>query len=66
MSKYQVYINDELDDAVFDTEEEAVEHAEYLASCTRYGAEILHMSNPGDYDADDYDDEFEIIEIDKE
>lgn len=64
MSKYQVYINDELDDAVFDTEEEAVEHAEYLASCTRYGAEILHMSNPGYYDADDYDDEFEIVEID--
>lgn len=66
MSKYQVYINDELDDAVFETEEEAVEHAEYLASCTRYGAELLHMSNPGDYDADDYDDEFEIIEIDDE
>lgn len=64
MSKYQVYINDELDDAVFDTEEDAVEHAEYLASCTRYGAEILHMSNPGDYDADDYDDGFEIVEID--
>ena len=26
---------------------------------------FLHMSNPGDYDADDYDDDYEIIEIDE-
>lgn len=47
MAKYKVLFNDELEDEVFDTEEEAEEHALYLVSCTKLGAEILHMSNPG-------------------
>lgn len=63
MAKYKVEFNGELEDEVFDTEEEAEEHALYLASCSQLGAEILHMSNPGDYDEDDYDDDYEIIEI---
>ena len=63
MTKYQVYINGELDDEIFDTEEDAEEHVLYLSSCTIFGAKLLHMSNPGDYDEDDYDDENEIIEI---
>ena len=62
MSKYKVIFNDEEMDAVFDTEEEAEEYALYLSSCAREGAEILHMSNPGDYDEDDYDAEYEIVE----
>ncbi len=67
MTKYKVVFNDEEQDEVFNTEEEAEEYALYLCSCTRQGAEILHMSNPGDYDydEDDYEDpDYEIIEID--
>lgn len=65
MSKYQVLFNDELEDEIFDTEEEAEEYALYLVSCSKEGAEILHMSNPGDYDEDDYCEDYEIIEIDE-
>ncbi len=64
MSKYRVLFNGELEDEVFDTEEDAEEYALYLCSCTKEGAEILHMSNPGDYDGDDYETEYEIIEED--
>lgn len=64
MEKYKVLFNGELEDEVFDTEKDAEEYALYLCSCTREGAEILHMSNPGDYDEDDYDDDYEIVEID--
>ena len=63
MPKYKVLFNDELDDEIFDTEEDAEEHAMYLSSCTAYGAELLHMSNPGDYDEDDYDVDYEIVEV---
>ncbi|MCI6203509.1 MAG: hypothetical protein MR663_06350 [Lachnospiraceae bacterium] len=66
MAKYKVLFNDELEDEVFDTEEEAEEHALYLVSCTKLGAEILHMSNPGDYDEDDYEADYEIIEVDED
>ena len=41
MAKYKVLFNDELEDEVFDTEEEAEEHALYLVSCTKLGAEII-------------------------
>lgn len=67
MSKYKIIFDGEEEDDIFDTEEAAEEHADYLVSCTREGAEILHMSNPGDYDydEDDFDDpEYEIVEID--
>lgn len=60
MSKYKILFNGEYEDEIFDTEEEAEEYALYLCSCAKEGAEILHMSNPGDYDEDDY----EIVEID--
>ena len=66
MTKYKIVFNDEEQDEVFNTEEEAEEYALYLCSCTRQGAEILHRSNPGDYDydEDDYEDpDYEIIEI---
>ncbi|MBQ3602203.1 MAG: hypothetical protein IJA02_00015 [Clostridia bacterium] len=64
MPKYKVSFDGEFEDEIFDTEEEAEDYALYLSSCAKEGAEILHMSNPGDYDADDYDDDYEIIEID--
>ena len=66
MSKFKIIFDGEECDEIFDTEEEAEEHALYLSSCSREGAEILHMSNPGDYDYDEetYDDpDYEIIEI---
>lgn len=68
MIKYKILFNGELEDDVFDTEEEAEEYALYLCSCTREGAESLHMSNPGDYDYDEdtfEDPDYEIIEIDE-
>ena len=67
MSIFKIIFDGEECDEVFDTEEEAEEHALYLSSFSREGAEILHMSNPGDYDYDEetYDDpDYEIIEID--
>ena len=48
MKKYMIKINGELEDDVFDTEDEAKEQALYLMSCSREGAEILNLSNPGD------------------
>ena len=66
MSKWKIFYNGDFEDEVYDTEEEAEEEALYIVSCARLGAEILHMSNPGDYDEDDYEDEYEIVEIEEE
>lgn len=71
MSKYQVTIHfpdgdEELED-LYDTEEEAREVALYAISCWDTGSEILHMSNPGDYeyDEDDVNDvDYDIDEVD--
>ncbi len=54
------------DDEVFDTYEEAEEHARQGVSDYHLGAEILHLSNSGDYPEDDEDDdpEYEIVEVD--
>ncbi len=71
MAKYQVLMlysdgTEDLDDEVFDTEEEAEEYGCYLVSCCRTGAEIFNMSNPGDYPLDDYEDpDFEVVEADE-
>lgn len=65
MTKYKILIDGEYEDEVFDSYEQAEEHALYLSSCIREGAAILHMSNPGDYDEDDYDDDYEIVEVDE-
>ena len=67
MSKFKVIFDGEEQDEVFGTEADAEEHALYLCSCTREGAEILHMSNPGDYDYDEdefEDSDYEIVEVD--
>ena len=67
MAKFRIIFDDELQYEVFDTEKEAEEYAWYLCSCSRLGAEILHESNPGDYeyDEDDYESpDYEIIEED--
>lgn len=69
MTKYKIIFDDEEQDEIFDTEEAAEEYALYLCSCTREGAEILHMSNPGDYDYDEdnfEDPDYEIVEFDED
>ena len=61
--QYPDGVNEEQDE-VFETEESAEEYANYLVGCSQVGAEILNLSNPGDYPLDDYEDpDFEIIEI---
>ena len=67
MSKYRIEMNGELQDKIFDTEEEAEDYALYLCSCARTGAGTLNMSNPGDYlyDEDYFEEpEYEIIDVD--
>lgn len=67
MAKYKVIFDGEEEDELFDSEAEADEYGLYLRSCCHTGAEILHMSNPGDYDYDEdtYDaPDYEIIEVD--
>ncbi len=66
MAKYKIIFEGEVEDEIFDTEEEAEEYALDLCSCGRTGAETLHWSNPGDndYDEDFWEDpEYQIIEI---
>lgn len=63
MKKFKVLFNGDFEDEIFGSEEDAEEYARYLCSCAAQGAEILHMSNPGDYDADDYDGDYEIVEF---
>ena len=68
MSIFKILFDGEPADEVFETEEEAIEHANYLCSCHQLGAEILHMSNPGDYDYDEdtYEyPEYEIVGVDE-
>lgn len=65
MAKFKIIFDGEEQDEVFRTEEEAEEFASYLCSCSRTGAEYLHLSNPGDYDYDEdtYETpEYEIVE----
>lgn len=54
------------EDELYDSYEEAQEAGFYGLSCRELGAEILNMSNPGDYpiDGEDFDnDDFEIVEL---
>ena len=74
MAKYKLILywsngtvdEDDNDGDFFNSEEEANDYGLYLLSCESQGAEILGMSNPGDYpyDPDDYvDSYFEIEEV---
>jgi hypothetical protein len=66
MKKYKILFDGEFEDEEFDSEEAADDYALYLVSCSRSGAEILNMSNPGDYPLDDFDEpEYEIVEVDE-
>lgn len=67
MLKYKIVWEDgEEEDELFITERDADEYAVYLQGCAREGAEILNMSNPGDYnyDEDNFEyPEYEIVEV---
>ncbi len=66
MNKYKIIFDNEEQDEVFDSEEEAEDYALYLISCTKQGAEIMNMSNPGDYEFNEEnweDPTYEIIEF---
>ena len=71
MSKYKVNMlyadgTENEEDYIFDTEEEAIEHGEYMLSCLHLGEETMFMSNPGDYPLDDSDEgTFEVFEVDE-
>lgn len=48
---------------LFDSEAEAEDYGNYMIACSSEGAEILYMSNPGDYPLEEYEaPSFEIIE----
>lgn len=56
----------EIDDEVFDTEEEAEAHGLVCVSNYRTGGEVLHLSNPGDYPLnEDEEVDFEVVEVDE-
>lgn len=70
--KYKVIMHypsgaDEEDEAVFDTEAEAEAYGLDVCGCYSQGAEVLNMSNPGDYPlmGDEDDVEFEVIEVEE-
>ncbi len=64
MSKYKVIFNDDEQDEVFDSYEEAEDFAMELLTYWHAGGEVLELSNPGDYpyDPDDAPD-YEIVEV---
>lgn len=69
MSKFRILWteNNEMEEEVFDSYDDAQEMAVYYQGCAKLGAEMLNLSNPGDYpyDEDDFDyPDFEIIEED--
>lgn len=56
------------DEGIFNTYNAAEEADLYAIGCMRQGAEILNMSNPGDYDYDEKNfesPEYEIVEIEE-
>lgn len=53
----------EEEDEVFETEAEANDYALEQLSNIETGAEVLHLSNPGDYPLEDDDSDFEVIEV---
>ena len=60
-----IQADDSYEDKVFDSEDEALDEARQFVSDSVAGSEVLHLSNPGDYDEYDYDDyDYEIVEFD--
>lgn len=65
VNKYTGAVEEDfVDDKIFDTEANAEEYVCYLGGCSAEGAEILEMSNPGDYEEDFGDEEkYEYIAV---
>ena len=65
MTKYRVVLDEDLKDyeEEFDTAAEAEDYGMQLSSEYRTGCEVLHMSNPGDYEESDDGLDFDIVEI---
>lgn len=69
MTKYKIVMHysngeSEEDDDIFEDEESAEEYGNYLVGCSSLGAEILNLSNPGDYPLEEADEaDFDIIEV---
>ena len=64
---FKVIYDGEEQEETFSSYEDAEEYGVYLQGCERQGAEIMNMSNPGDYDYDEDSFEspdFEIVEED--
>ncbi len=67
INKYTKELEEDcVDDMIFDSEEEAEEYALYCNSCASEGAELLQMSNPGEYEEDygEVDYEYVAVEMD--
>lgn len=71
MAKYKIILHyydgtEEEQDEEFDDLDDAQDYGNYLIGCCREGAEVLNLSNPGDYPLGGYEDpEVEIIEVDE-
>ena len=68
MYKLKIYEEgfEEYENEVFETREEALDCMTQIGSNCRTGAEVLNLSNPGDYpydEDDDFDIDYEIVEI---
>ena len=60
MPKYIIVFEDEVQDELYDSYEDA---ALYMCSCADLGKEILNMSNPWEYDYDEEEYEFYVEEV---
>ena len=71
MTKYKVLLiysngEEDLDDDVFDTREEAEEHGGYLLGCCHVGNETLNLSDPDEWPMDEFADvDYEIVEVEE-
>ena len=71
MAKYKILLHYsdgtvEEEDEIFSSESAAAEHGSYMCACVDEGAEILNMSNPGDYPFEEaYTADYEVIEVDE-
>ena len=69
MARYKVLIHysdgsSEEEDKIFTSITDAEEYGSYMCSCCSEGAEIMELSNPGDYPLEDAASaEYEVIKI---
>ena len=54
---------DNVDDMIFDNEEDAEEYALYLNSCSAQGREDLKLRDPFGYEDNNIEDDFEYIVV---